>query len=232
MMEYINKGIEDIYLVYSHEYHEEYSHTKEIRDKLELETLKKGLHINIEVGSFKEIVKHGKVIRFIHGNGGSGPNRTSKLESDLKQNKIRAADGDVPRVDYIFSAHTHRIGTAGYGKSISHTIPCYKLLDTKGEQMNLDMWHPDIGLTIVTFECRFGEVRINIDDITTTVPFRLEEVLKEYNKWNIREKNGEGFLTSKIPKYEGNANFIKEAFKPTEQRTSEIRYGKKTMEMK
>jgi hypothetical protein len=198
MMEYVSDGVKDIYLVYSHEYHEEYSHTKEIRDKLELELLKKGYHINIELHPFKDTIIQGKTFRFIHGNGGSGKNRTSKLESDLKENKIRAADGDTTKVDYIFSSHTHRIGTAGYGKSISHTVPCYKLLDSKGEQMNPDIWYPDIGLTIVTFEERFGEIRVNIDDITSRIPFRFEEILEERNKWEKRMKEYEQILPPKI----------------------------------
>lgn len=213
MMEWIGPETENIYLLYSHSYHGSRSKESRVEDdisrRLKLRLLEdKNLSPKIHVGTQFEIKYYDKIFRYSHGTQG-GAYRASAMERYIKENLIRGALGDTPIVDYHFQFHAHRLAGAKLGNKEGYWCPCFKFLDTQGKFLNPDTWFPDIGMTYITFQSRFGLDKPNIDFLTFKSKFRFQDLEKSMDEWKkrsrITKKEGKIYvdtLQSSFPKKE------------------------------
>lgn len=183
--EYIDTKVTDeVLILYGHIYHG----SKEVRVEDILAQRLRDNGINAKSGNLFEREYFGKIFRFWHGSSGAFVYKASSKERQIKFNLEKAALGKTPRFDQQYTYHTHQHYGALLSPIRAISCPAWKLMDTYAELKHPDSWIPDIGMIVTTIQERFGEVRVNDDEIIYNVPFRFDELeqSKKENKPKAR----------------------------------------------
>jgi len=172
--EWIGENTKEVLIVYAHRYHG----MKEIRFEDLLAKDLKILHPDKKILIGTQFIRSyfGKTLRFRHGTSGAFVYLSSANERQIKFNLIEYSLGKTPKYDFSYEFHNHRAAGAMFETIGSMWCPCFKLIDRYGELKHPDAWLPDIGAVVITFQDRFGNIRINNDLLLYYPPFRFEEL--------------------------------------------------------
>jgi len=191
--EWIGENTKEVLILYAHRYHG----MKEIRFEDLLAKDLKILHPNKKILVGTQFIRSyfGKTLRFRHGTSGAFVYLSSANERQIKFNLIEYSLGKTPKYDFSYEFHNHRAAGAMFETIGSMWCPCFKLIDRYAELRHPDAWLPDIGLLAITFQVRFGDVRVNNDPILFYPPFRFEDLetaIRDFNKV-LEEKRKETY---------------------------------------